>query len=164
MISLEQLSSLDKHQHFLQKRINNPNLFLVGGCVRDILLGITKDPLDIDFTMRGTPEELYAEFNTQGLSHFITEKFGTITFIPPENKERNYQLTPLRTEGAYGDFRHPEAIHWSNNLILDCQRRDFSINAMYYFSVEKITKAPLDFTKEGKEIDQKQLVKILSSE
>jgi hypothetical protein len=54
--------------------------------------------MDIDFTMGGNPTELYTAFNTQGLSHFITEKFGTITFIPPENKERNYQLTPLRTE------------------------------------------------------------------
>lgn len=164
MIHLEQLTSLDKHQHFLQKRINNPNLFLVWGCVRDLLLGITKDPMDIDFTMGGTPEELYAEFNTQGLSHFITEKFGTITFIPPENKERNYQLTPLRTEWEYGDFRHPEEIHRSTDLILDCQRRDFSINAMYYFSIDKKTKASLDFSKEGKEINKKQLTKILNNE
>jgi tRNA nucleotidyltransferase/poly(A) polymerase len=62
---LETLSYLDKHQHFLQKRSNNPHLFLVGGCIRDLLLGFTRDPLDIDFTMEGTPETLYADFNTQ---------------------------------------------------------------------------------------------------
>ena len=132
--------------------------------MRDLLLGITKDPLDIDFTMGGTPEALYAEFDTQGLSHFITEKFGTITFIPPENKERNYQLTPLRTEGEYGDFRHPGEIERSNSLILDAQRRDFSINAMYYFSMEKQTKAPLDFVKDGRAIDARELVEILDDE
>ena len=164
MISLEQLYHLDKHQQFLQKRIKNPNLFLVGGCVRDLLLGITKDPLDIDFTMGGTPEELYADFDTKGLSHFITEKFGTITFIPPEDKERNYQLTPLRTEGEYGDFRHPGEISRSNSLLLDYQRRDFSINAMYYFSMTKQTRAELDFEKEGNQIDDKGLAKILSKE
>jgi hypothetical protein len=55
--------------------------------------------------MAGTPEKLYADFDTQGLSHFITEKFGTSTFIKKE--VIRYELTPLRTEGEYGDFRHP---------------------------------------------------------
>jgi tRNA nucleotidyltransferase/poly(A) polymerase len=164
MLHLDHLHYLDYHQHFLQKRIKNPHLFLVGGCVRDLLLGITKDPLDIDFTMSGTPEELYADFDTQGLSHFITEKFGTITFIPPEEKTRNYQLTPLRTEGAYGDFRHPGAIQRSNDLLLDAQRRDFTINAMYYFSITKQSKAALDFTREGTVIDEQGLVKKLAKE
>ena len=104
MIRLEQLKSLDKHQQFLQKRMKNPNLFLVGGCVRDLLLWMTKNPLDIDFTMGGKPEELYANFDKEGMSHFITEKFGTATFI---GKGVCYELTPLRTEGEYGDFRHP---------------------------------------------------------
>jgi tRNA nucleotidyltransferase/poly(A) polymerase len=108
MLHLQSLDYLDTHQQFLQKRIKNPNLFLVGGCVRDLLLGTTKDPIDIDFTMGGTPEELYAEFDTKGLSHFITEKFGTMTFINKEKKaDYNYELTPLRTEGEYEDFRHP---------------------------------------------------------
>jgi tRNA nucleotidyltransferase/poly(A) polymerase len=75
MLHLHALQSLDTHQYFLQKRIKNQHLFLVGGAVRDILLGITNAPLDIDFTMGGTPETLYADFDTQGLSHFITEKF-----------------------------------------------------------------------------------------
>jgi tRNA nucleotidyltransferase/poly(A) polymerase len=75
MLHLHALKHLDKHQHFLQKRIKNQHLFLVGGAVRDVLLGTNNDPLDIDFTMGGTPEALYADFDTQGLSHFITEKF-----------------------------------------------------------------------------------------
>jgi tRNA nucleotidyltransferase/poly(A) polymerase len=75
MLHLHALTHLDKHQQFLQKRIKNQHLFLVGGAVRDILLGIKNDLLDIDFTMGGTPETLYANFDTQGLSHFITEKF-----------------------------------------------------------------------------------------
>jgi len=61
--------------------------------------------------MRGDPEELYTNFDKGGLSHFITEKFGTATFIKsptsPSQKEVCYELTPLRTEGDYGDFRRP---------------------------------------------------------
>jgi hypothetical protein len=41
-------------------------------------------------------------------------------------------LTPLRTEGKYDDFRHPGEIEWSNDLLLDSNRRDFTINCMYY--------------------------------
>ncbi|MCR5411562.1 MAG: hypothetical protein K6E76_00810 [Patescibacteria group bacterium] len=48
--------------------------------------------------------------------------------------------------------------------MLDFQRRDFTINAMYYFSTEKTTKAPLDFEKEGSLIDEPRLVKILQKE
>ncbi|GHV22050.1 hypothetical protein FACS1894176_05720 [Bacteroidia bacterium] len=112
--------------------------------------------------MAGTPEKLYADFDTQGLSHFITEKFGTSTFIKKEILR--YELTPLRTEGEYGDFRHPGEIQRSNDIILDSQRRDFSINALYYFSITKQTKAELDFSKEGKQIDEKNLIKILDKE
>jgi hypothetical protein len=115
--------------------------------------------------MEGTPEELYANFDTKGLSHFITEKFGTSTFLHQHKKtEIRYELTPLRTEGEYGDFRHPSEIQRSNDLIVDSQRRDFTINAMYYFSTTKQTKADLDFTQEGKPIDEKNLIKILERE
>ena len=107
---------------------------------------------------------LYQEFDKQGLSHFMTEKFWTITFIPPDHSGREYQLTPLRTEGDYEDFRHPGEIQWSNDLLLDYQRRDFTINAMYYFSLPKTSKAPLDFVQEGSSIDEHKLVKILQQE
>ena len=58
MLHLEKLEILDQHQQFLQERTGKSDLFLVWWCVRDLLLGITKDPLDIDFTMGGTPETL----------------------------------------------------------------------------------------------------------
>ena len=77
---------------------------------------------------------------------------------------REYQLTPLRTEGDYEDFRHPWEIQWSSDILLDFQRRDLSINAMYYFSVDKKSKAPLDFQKEGSLIDAHELWKILEKE
>ena len=118
--------------------------------------------MDIDFTMKGIPTELYTDFDKKELSHFITEKFGTATFITKKGVQ--YELTPLRTEGDYGDFRHPGKIQRSNSILLDSQRRDFSINAMYYFSVKKQSRAVLDFAKEGKILDEKSLISILDQE
>lgn len=46
--------------------------------------------------------------------------------------EIKYELTPLRTEGKYDDFRHPGEINRSNDVLLDSNRRDFTINCMYY--------------------------------
>ena len=63
------------------------------------------------------------------MSYFMTEKFGTMTLIKEPMK---YELTPLRTESDYTDSRHPDIINRSNDLLLDSQRRDFTINCMYY--------------------------------
>lgn len=81
----------------------------------------------------------------------MTEKFGTMTLIQSlkskVSKVSNevtwwlltwwlstikYELTPLRTESDYSDFRHPDEITRSNDILLDSQRRDFTINAIYY--------------------------------
>ena len=162
MLHFWALKYLDYHQNFLQKRVQISDIFLVWWCVRDLLLWISKDPLDIDFTCEWKPEELDSQINTDWLSHFKTDKFWTITLIPSTEKERSYQLTPLRTEWDYEDFRHPWEINWSNDILLDARRRDFSINAMYYFSVEQKTKKELDFTKENpKTLSESDLLKVL---
>lgn len=130
MLFFDYLKNLDSNINFLKKRINDDHtLFLVGWCVRDPLLGITKKPTDIDFTMAGSPKHLDAILDKRGMSHFMTEKYGTITLLKDPIK---YELTPLRTEGKYDDFRHPEDITRSDNLLLDSKRRDFTINCMYY--------------------------------
>ena len=159
------LKHLDYHQRFLQKRVQISDVFLVWWCVRDLLLWITKDPLDIDFTCEWKPEELDSKINTKWLSHFKTDKFWTITLIPSDEKERSYQLTPLRTEWNYEDFRHPWEINWSNDILLDAKRRDFSINAMYYFSVEQKTKKELDYVKDNPKILlELDLLKVLATQ
>lgn len=66
------------------------------------------------------------------MSYFMTEKFGTITLIKDPIK---YELTPLRTESNYEDHRHPGEIVRSNDVLLDSDRRDFTINCMYYTNV-----------------------------
>lgn len=165
MLNFSLLRHLDYHQQFLQKRVQISDIFLVWWCIRDLLLWISKDPLDIDFTCEGKPEELDSKINTEWLSHFKTDKFWTITLIPSKEKERSYQLTPLRTEWDYEDFRHPWEINRSNDLLLDAKRRDFSINAMYYFSVEQKTKKELDYVKENPKIlSEVELLKVLKTQ
>ena len=165
MLNFSLLRHLDYHQRFLQKRVQISDIFLVWWCVRDLLLWISKDPLDIDFTCEWKPEELDSQINTEWLSHFKTDKFWTITLIPSKEKERSYQLTPLRTEWDYEDFRHPWEINWSNDILLDAKRRDFSINAMYYFSVEQKTKKELDYTKDNpKTLSESDLFKVLKTQ
>ena len=102
MIHFENLKKLDTHIAYLTKKIKNQNLFLVGGCIRDLLLDIEENPTDIDLTLAGKPGKIYKNIDKEGLSHFITEKFGTMTLIkkPVKAKELEYQyeITPLRTE------------------------------------------------------------------
>ena len=165
MLNFPLLKHLDYHQKFLQKRVQISDIFLVWWCVRDLLLWISKDPLDIDFTCEWKPEELDSQINTDWLSHFKTDKFWTITLIPSNEKERSYQLTPLRTEWDYEDFRHQWEINRSNDILLDAKRRDFSINAMYYFSVEQKTKKDLDFVKDNpKTLSELDLLKVLKTQ
>lgn len=135
MLQFDWLKDLDKHQKFLQKKCKNENIFLVGGAIRDLILGLEKNFLDIDFTMSGLPTSIYNKIDKKGLSHFITEKYGTITLIP-KNKKTQYELTPLRTENEYSDNRHPEKINWQSDILLDSNRRDFTINSIYYFSTD----------------------------
>ncbi len=165
MLNFSLLKYLDYHQRFLQKRIQISDIFLVWWCVRDLLLWITKNPLDIDFTCEWKPEDIDSQIDTEGLFHFKTDKFWTITLIPSKEKKRSYQLTPLRTEWNYEDFRHPGEINWSNDILLDAKRRDFSINAMYYFSVEQKTKKGLDFVEENpKFLSELDLLKVLKAQ
>jgi tRNA nucleotidyltransferase (CCA-adding enzyme) len=119
-----------------QKRILHDVLpidavFFVGGAMRDVLLGITESPKDLDLTLALHPDQVWAQTTDIGCSRFRTEKFGTITLIPHADKEINYEITPFRTEGNYEDFRHPEEITWSESLLEDSKRRDFTINCLY---------------------------------
>ena len=165
MIYFSSLKRLDYHQKFLQKRVKTSDIFLVWWCVRDLLLWITKDPLDIDFTCEWTPEDIDAKIDTKWLFHFKTDKFWTITLIPSKEKKRSYQLTPLRTEWNYEDFRHPWEINWGNDILLDAKRRDFSINAMYYFSVHQKIKKNLDFVCDNPKIlSDLDLLKVLETQ
>lgn len=136
MIDFSHISYLTKQHTFIQKKLKTTHaVFLVGWCIRNLLLGIEHSPNDIDVTLAGDPFEIYKHSNKIWLSHFITEKFGTMTFIKKGVKRHiQYEVTPLRTEGWYEDFRHPNNITRSNDILLDAKRRDFTVNSLYFFS------------------------------
>jgi tRNA nucleotidyltransferase/poly(A) polymerase len=78
--------------------------------------------------------------------------------IPKDNKNIKYELTPLRTENEYSDNRHPEKINWQNDILLDSDRRDFSINCIYYFSENLKSNSYTKLFKSKKEISDIEIV------
>ena len=104
--------------------------YAVGGCVRDSLLGL--DPHDWDLCTSARPEQVMALFGEKkciptGLQH------GTVTV---KQGGRFYETTTFRTEGAYSDGRHPDAVCFVPDVREDLARRDFTINAMAYSAEE----------------------------
>jgi len=96
--------------------------YFVGGCVRDTLLG--RRVHDWDITTSANPEEIMALFPKTvptGIKH------GTVLVI---DGEKSYEVTTFRTDGAYCDSRHPDAVTFVKNLAEDLSRRDFTVNAM----------------------------------
>ena len=101
--------------------------YLVGGCVRDLLLGIK--PHDWDLATNIKPEAIQKLFPKQS---FLENDFGTVTVLTKSKDEslRAVEITPYRKEGKYQDQRHPESVSFVNSLEQDLSRRDFTINAM----------------------------------
>ncbi len=107
----------------------NFKAFLVGGCVRDLILNRT--PKDWDITTDARPEEIVGLFPKT----VYENTFGTVTVIDEEavdNSLRNIEVTPFRLEGNYSDKRHPDKVTFSTTLEDDLKRRDFTINALAY--------------------------------
>lgn len=107
-------------------------VFLVGGCVRDMVMG--RIPNDYDITTNAIPEQIIAAFEPTGLRVVYENNFGTVSIVfedePLDSNDREIQITPYRTEGAYSDNRHPDAVVFSETINDDLSRRDFTINAM----------------------------------
>jgi tRNA nucleotidyltransferase (CCA-adding enzyme) len=102
--------------------------FLVGGCVRDQIMGIT--PADFDITTNCLPHETARIFSSKGLLVVPTGiRYGTVS-VMVENVA--YEITTYRSEQGYSDGRHPDNISFLGNLHADLERRDFTINAMAF--------------------------------
>ena len=100
--------------------------YMVGGCVRDSVLG--RKPHDYDICTSATPDEILKAFPNEeiiptGLQH------GTVTILI--NKEP-FEVTTYRIDGDYSDNRRSDNVTFTKNLVEDLRRRDFTINAMAY--------------------------------
>ncbi|NMA82580.1 MAG: CCA tRNA nucleotidyltransferase [Epulopiscium sp.] len=98
--------------------------YVVGGCVRDSLLG--KKPTDWDVTTSAQPEEIKKIFKKTvdtGIAH------GTVTVIIDQEA---FEVTTYRIEGEYVDYRRPTEVAFTTNIIEDLKRRDFTMNAIAY--------------------------------
>ena len=107
----------------IYKQVDNAGfkVYLVGGCVRNLLL---KKPVkDWDMTTNATPEDLLKIF-TNG---FYDNKFGTVG-IPIDKKI--VEITTFRTEKGHSDKRRPDKVEWGKTIEEDLARRDFTINAI----------------------------------
>jgi len=115
--------------------IDNKELFLVGGVVRDLLLG--KKPKDYDLCTNATPEEAKEIVERYGFDTYDSGiKHGTITILDPRN-DLSFELTTYRCDGLYKDSRHPESVEFVNSLEEDLKRRDFTINSFAYDLINK---------------------------
>lgn len=111
---------------------NGFDAYLVGGCVRDHLLG--KEPGDFDIAVSSLPEETESCFPDlriieTGIRH------GTVTVV---SQGHNLELTSFRSDGEYRDNRRPEQVRFTRDIHTDVARRDFTVNAIAY-SPEKGT-------------------------
>lgn len=101
--------------------------YLIGGCVRDILLGIK--PKDWDITTNAKPENIISIFPDT----FYENVYGTVGIVNETVSDETLkviEVTPYRLESEYSDNRRPDSVLFSNNLEDDLKRRDFTINAI----------------------------------
>lgn len=102
--------------------------YIVGGCVRDTVMGVT--PNDWDFATDAHTDEIIRVFSEKGFRVIPTGvKHGTVTVLI---KSTGYEITTFRTDGEYSDYRHPDSVDFVKNIEQDLSRRDFTINAMAY--------------------------------
>ncbi len=105
---------------------NGYDAYVVGGCVRDAVLGV--EPKDWDITTSATPDKIKECFKPY---HLITigEKHGTIGVVV---NKKVYEVTTYRIDGKYDDNRHPGSVMFTEDIVEDLSRRDFTVNAMAY--------------------------------
>ena len=102
--------------------------YLVGGCVRDLIL--EKTPKDWDITTNATPENIQPLFTET----FYENEYGTVGVVSETDNPtlKVVEVTPYRKEGEYSDSRRPDTVEFGVSLSEDLKRRDFTINAIAY--------------------------------
>lgn len=129
-MSLPSSINLPQEVEFILNILNEASFeaFIVGGCVRDRILGNT--PKDWDITTNAKPEEvrkLFEKTIDTGIKH------GTVTVLI---NNQNFEVTTYRIDGKYTDNRRPESVEFTSSLECDLSRRDFTINAIAYHPIK----------------------------
>jgi len=116
-------------------RVHGYSAFLVGGCVRDRLLGI--DPKDFDIATSALPDEITRLFPA---AQMVGAHFGVSLLVEAPGVQ--VEIATFRTEGAYSDGRRPDAVAFVADPALDARRRDFTINGLFE---DPLSRQILDF-------------------
>ncbi|MDO8497269.1 MAG: CCA tRNA nucleotidyltransferase [bacterium] len=129
---------------------NNFQIFVVGGSVRDLLMG--KKVINWDFTTSAKPEEIMKLFPDS----FYNNQFGTVGIPIKENEDEYvFEVTTFRKESDYTNKRQPDSVEWTDNVEEDLARRDFTINSMAYDAIKLV-----DLYNGQKDIAEKRLVAV----
>jgi poly(A) polymerase len=123
--------------------------YLVGGCVRDLLLG--REPADYDVTTDATPDEVIRIFPE---TYAVGAQFGVV-LVPPPNLAGNdgidaVEVATFRSDLGYSDGRHPDQVRFSKDPREDVERRDFTVNGLL---LDPLTSEVLDFVGGRKDLD-----------
>lgn len=127
---------IPKEVQAIVKRLSEAGFqaYIVGGCVRDLLLG--REPQDWDVTTDAKPEEIQKLFPDS----FYENKFGTVG-VKTESKDPKLtvvEVTTFRAEERYTDKRHPDEVRFVGTLDEDLKRRDFTMNALAMDAAGKV--------------------------
>ncbi len=119
--------------------------YLVGGCVRDLLLGI--EPADYDVTTDATPDEVMRIFPE---TYAVGAQFGVVLVPIGEAGRSTVEVATFRSDIGYSDGRHPDQVRFSKSAQEDVERRDFTINGLL---LDPVKNEVLDFVGGRKDLD-----------
>src|SRR5450432_455272 len=110
--------------------------YLVGGCVRDLILG--RKPADYDVATRATPQEVMELFPE---TYAVGAQFGVV-LVPTPDRAGTVEVATFRSDAGYSDGRHPDSVRYSRDAREDVERRDFTINGLL---LDPLTDEVLDY-------------------
>jgi poly(A) polymerase len=119
--------------------------YLVGGCVRDVLLG--REPADYDVTTDATPDEVMRIFPE---TYAVGAQFGVVLVPVRDAGGNTVEVATFRSDIGYSDGRHPDQVRFSKSAEEDVERRDFTINGLL---LDPIVNEVLDFVGGRKDLD-----------
>lgn len=134
-------SDLTLLQLFLIIRSHSSSTYLVGGCVRDLLLG--NNPNDFDLVTDGNLDHIEKDLRTNGWT--INEAGKSFLVLIASKDDKQYEVALFRKDGTYIDGRRPDSVA-VGDILTDSERRDFTINSLYF---DPFNQALLDPTNKG---------------